>query len=63
MMAKKEFGSPATIYNRLTAMREKGWVMLAETEDARRKQIALTHAALQHFDKLSECVLDAAKKA
>lgn len=61
MMAKEEFGSPATIHGRLKSMREKGWIMLTDTEDTRRKQIDLTQAALQHFDKLSSCMLKAAK--
>lgn len=61
MMAKEEFGSPATIHGRLKSMREKGWIMLADTEDTRRKQIDLTQAALAHFDKLSKCLLKAAK--
>lgn len=61
MMAKEEYGSPATIHGRLKSMREKGWIMLTDTEDTRRKQIELTQAALQHFDKLSSCMLKAAK--
>ncbi|WP_342116694.1 winged helix-turn-helix domain-containing protein [Pseudoduganella sp. OTU4001] len=59
MMGKKELGSPATVHSRLTSMREKGWIMLSDTEDARRKQIELTQAALMHFDKLSKCMQDA----
>jgi hypothetical protein len=61
MMAKKELGAPATVHTRLTSMREKGWIMLSDTEDARRKQIDLTQAALLHFDKLSKCMLKAAQ--
>lgn len=61
MMAKEEFGSPATVHNRLKSMRRKGWIMLSDTEDNRRKQIELTQAALQHFDKLSKCLMEAAK--
>lgn len=61
MMAKEELGSPATVHNRLKSMRMKGWIMLSDTEDTRRKQIELTQAALQHFDKLSECLVEAAK--
>lgn len=61
MMAKEEFGSPATIHGRLKSMREKGWIMLTDTEDSRRKQIGLTQAALAHFDKLSKCMMQAAK--
>ncbi|MDB5899820.1 MAG: hypothetical protein JWP22_2179 [Ramlibacter sp.] len=61
MMARQEFGAPATIHARLKSMREKGWILLADTEDARRKQIELTRAALQHFARLSRCLVQAAK--
>jgi hypothetical protein len=43
-------------------MREKGWVLLVDTEDARRKQVELSQAALSHFDRLSECLVEAARK-
>jgi len=33
--------------------------VLADTEDTRRKRIELTQAALQHFDRLSQCMLRA----
>ncbi len=59
MMAKDQLGSPATVHNRLKSMREKGWIMLTDTEDTRRKQVDLTQAALAHFDKLSQCMLNA----
>jgi DNA-binding MarR family transcriptional regulator len=61
MMARSELGSPATLHARITSMRDKGWIMLSETEDARRKQIELTQAALRHFDKLGEAFTKAAK--
>ncbi|TFZ03269.1 winged helix-turn-helix domain-containing protein [Ramlibacter rhizophilus] len=61
MMAKDELGAPATIHGRLKSMREKGWIVLAETEDARRKQIELTKAALQHMAKLSQCMEQATR--
>lgn len=61
MMAQEEFGSPATIHGRIKSLREKGWILLADTEDPRRKQIALTQAALFHFDKLSGCMTQAMK--
>lgn len=61
MMGQEEFGAPATIHGRLKSMRSKGWIVLADTEDARRKQIELTRAALQHFARLSRCMLRAAK--
>lgn len=59
MMAKEELGAPATIHGRLKSMREKGWIVLTDTEDTRRKQVDLTQAALAHFDKLSQCMLNA----
>ncbi|MGB9107562.1 MAG: winged helix-turn-helix domain-containing protein [Telluria sp.] len=61
MMAKDQLGSPATVHNRLKSMREKGWIMLSDTEDSRRKQVELTQAALLHFDKLSQCMLHATR--
>lgn len=61
VMGKDELGSPATIHSRITSMRKKGWILLADTDDARRKQIELTQAALQHFDRLSRCLVEAAK--
>lgn len=59
VMANTEFGAPATVHNRLKSMREKGWIMLADTEDTRRKRIELTQAALLHFDRLSQCMVRA----
>ncbi len=63
LMGKRELGSPAMLHGRLKSMREKGWILLADTEDARRKQLELTQAALLHFDKLSKCLQLAVKKA
>jgi len=60
LMGKHELGAPATIHGRLKTMREKGWITLADTEDARRKQVEPTPAAMQHFTKLSRCVVRAA---
>lgn len=42
-------------------MREKDWIMLSDSEDSRRKQVELTQAALQHFDRLSQCMVKATK--
>ena len=50
---KRELGSPSMLYRHLVSMRVKGWIMLEDTEHARRKQLVLTKAALTHFDKLS----------
>ncbi len=63
LMGKRELGSPAMLHGRLKSMRAKGWILLADTEDARRKQLELTQAALLHFDKLSKCLQQAVKKA
>jgi hypothetical protein len=60
MMAKSELGAPATIHSRLKSMRQKGWILLSDTEDARRKQIELTRDALRHFERLAKCVVRAA---
>jgi DNA-binding MarR family transcriptional regulator len=59
MMSRSELAAPATVHTRLKSMRKKGWIMLTDTEDTRRKQIELTQAALQHFDRLSQCMLRA----
>jgi len=61
MLARDEFGAPATIHSRLKSMRAKGWIALADTEDARRKQIELTRPALEHFARLSRLMVKAAK--
>jgi SOS-response transcriptional repressor LexA len=61
MMKRDELGSPATIHSKVKSMRQKGWIMLTDTEDARRKQIELTQAALLHFDNLSKCMVQAIK--
>lgn len=61
LMGKAEYGAPATIHTRLKSMRAKGWIMLSDTEDARRKQVDLTQAAMLHFDRLSGCLVKAAR--
>jgi hypothetical protein len=61
MLSKNELGAPATIHSRLKSMRSKGWIMLADTEDSRRKQIALTKEALDHFARLSRAMVKATK--
>jgi DNA-binding MarR family transcriptional regulator len=61
MIAQDALGSPATLHARLKSMRKKGWIMLADTEDTRRKDIQLTQAALSYFDRLSECLVKATK--
>jgi DNA-binding MarR family transcriptional regulator len=63
MMSIDELGSPATIHGRLKSMRKKGWIQLLDTEDARRKQVSLTPAALKHLDKLSQCLVRATQEA
>ncbi|NIF55577.1 winged helix-turn-helix domain-containing protein [Burkholderia sp. Ax-1724] len=63
MMGHSELSSPATLHGRISSMCEKGWIVLNDTEDARRKQIELTPASLRHFDKLAEAFAKAAKGA
>ena len=63
MMAIDALGSPATIHGRLKSMRAKGWLQLADTEDARRKQVTLTPDAWKYFDKLSKCMMQATREA
>ena len=60
LMAQSEFGSPAMLHTRLKSMREKGWIVLSDTDDSRRKQVELSQAAWLHFDKLSKCLVQAA---
>jgi DNA-binding MarR family transcriptional regulator len=60
VLAHSELGAPATLHTRLKSMREKGWIDLANTEDARRKQVELTPGALAHFDRLSKALIKAA---
>ncbi|ALU87506.1 hypothetical protein Hrubri_0277 [Herbaspirillum rubrisubalbicans M1] len=61
LMAQSEFGSPAMLHARIKSMREKGWIVLADTEDPRRKQVELSQAAWLHFDKLSKCLVQATR--
>lgn len=61
LMARSELGAPATIHTRLKSMRAKGWLQLSDTDDARRKQVDLTQAAMLHFDRLSSCLVKAAQ--
>ncbi|MDB5932153.1 MAG: hypothetical protein JWR60_3860 [Polaromonas sp.] len=61
MMSKEQLGAPATIHTRLKSMRAKGWIMLSDTEDARRKQIELTQDAVRYFAKQSKCMVEATK--
>jgi len=62
-MAHSEIGSPAMMHNKLKSMQQKGWITFLDTEDARRKQVSLSQAALMHFAKLSNCLVKAAKES
>lgn len=62
LMGMDNLGSPAMLHGRLKSMREKGWIYLAETEDARRKQLELTPAAMTYFDKVARCMVKAVKE-
>ncbi|MBK4738512.1 helix-turn-helix domain-containing protein [Noviherbaspirillum pedocola] len=52
LMAMRELGAAATIHSRLKSMQKKGWISLADTEDARRKQVVLTEPALRILDEV-----------
>jgi SOS-response transcriptional repressor LexA len=61
LMATHDLGSPVTIHSRLKSMQEKGWIMLVDTEDARRKQIELTEPALRILDEVGARIQEATK--
>jgi hypothetical protein len=53
MMEKEQLVAPATVHTRLKSMRAKDWIVLSDTEYARRKQIELTQEAVRYFEGLS----------
>ena len=59
---QSELGSPAMLHKRLHTLRKKGWILLEETEDRRRKQLDLTPSALSYFGKLAQCMQEATGK-
>lgn len=61
LMGHEQLGAPATIHTRVKAMRKKGWLLLDDTDDSRRKQVNLTPAALAYFDELSSLMVKATK--
>jgi DNA-binding MarR family transcriptional regulator len=61
LMGYSQIASPATMHKHIHAMIDKGWIFLVPTEDARRKQIVLTNAALKHFDRLGNAIIKAVK--
>jgi len=61
LMGQEQLGAPATIHTRIKSMRSKGWLVLADTEDNRRKQVDLTPAALAYFDEVSSLMQQAAQ--
>ena len=52
LMGYSEVASPAAMHKHIHSMVDKGWIYLALTEDARRKQLLLTNQTMRHFDKL-----------
>jgi len=61
LMGDSDLASPATIHKHIHAMVEKGWIRLAPTEDARRKQLVLTNATMRYFSKLGTAMTKATK--
>ena len=53
MIEKEQLGAPATVHTRLKSMPAKDWIVLSDTEYARRKQIELTQEAVRYFEGLS----------
>ena len=62
LMSYAALASPATMHKHIHAMVDKGWIFLALTEDARRKQLMISKAAIKHFDKLGVAMKKAAGK-
>ena len=56
LMSYAEIASPATMHKHIHAMVDKGWILLAPTEDARRKQLMISNATIKHFDKLGNAM-------
>jgi hypothetical protein len=63
VMALRQLGAPATIHTRLKALRANGWIMLADTDDVRRKHVIPTPAARRHLAWLARCVVRATTKS
>ena len=61
LMGYSEVASPATMHKHIHAMVDKGWIYLAPTEDARRKQLMLTDATMRYFNKLGTAMTKATK--
>lgn len=56
-MALSGAGAPATVYRRLTSLREQGLVSVDESaDDLRVKTVAPTRKALEYFENLAECL-------
>jgi len=52
------FGTPPTVYSRLTKLEEAGWInSRANAEDGRVKNIVLSTAAIKAFSRMSDAAL------
>ena len=61
LIATSELGSPTTLHSRLTSLRSKGFIELAYTDEARRRQLQLTKMGINYFDALAKCMVGAVK--
>lgn len=61
LMTRRDVSSPSTLHVRLRSMRDKGWILLADTDHRRRKRLEFTPAALRHLDWMGDCLLATAK--
>jgi len=56
--SNSDLGSPTTLHNRLTSLRNKGWVELAYAGDARRRHVQLSTAGLRYLDTLAKYIIN-----
>ena len=58
-----QFGSQATLHNRLKSLIGKGYIgLLDEKDDGRRKSVHITAKAERHYQQLSDCLIKAVKR-
>jgi hypothetical protein len=56
LMHVKPLGSPATLHARIKMLQEHGWIELQDTDDRRRKQVAISASAALYFDQLGKAL-------
>jgi hypothetical protein len=56
LMSKSELGSPAVIHQRIKSLAADKLIVLRDTEDPRRYQVAPTEKLLNYFDALGKTI-------